>query len=230
MKITILTLFPEMFTGPMNNSIVKIAQEKNILDLRFVNIRDFGLSSHKTVDDTPFGGGIGMVLRVDVLKKAINSVIQIDEKTHIVLLDARGTTYNQKKATELTKFNHLIIICGHYEGVDERVRKYIDEEISIGDFILTGGEIPAMLIVDTVTRLLPGVLKEGAAMNESFSLQNEDQNTLLEYPQYTKPREFDGENVPEVLLSGDHSKISNWRQAKAKEITKKYRPDLLKKR
>lgn len=229
MKITILTLFPKMFQGPFDHSIVKIAKEKNILELNIVNIRDFGLTRHQTVDDTPFGGGIGMVLRVDVLHTAIKSVIKENEKSHIVLLDARGKTYNQKKAKEFTKIEHLVIICGHYEGVDERIRKYVDEEVSLGDFILTGGEIPSMAIVDSVTRLLPGVLKEGATDNESFSLIDGSGN-LLEYPHYTQPREYEGEVVPEILLSGNHAKIDEWRLLEAKKITQTNRPDLTSKK
>jgi tRNA (guanine37-N1)-methyltransferase len=226
MKITILTLFPEMFQGPFEHSIIKIAKEKGLLDLQIVNIRDFGLTRHQTVDDTPFGGGIGMVLRVDVLHSALKSVVAKKDATHIILLDARGTTYDQAKAKVFSKVDHLIIICGHYEGVDERIRKYVDEEISIGDYVLTGGEIPSMAIVDSVTRLIPGVLKEGATDNESFSLRDNN-DVLLEYPQYTQPREYEGEKVPEVLLSGNHAKINTWRKEKARELTTKNRPDLL---
>jgi tRNA (guanine37-N1)-methyltransferase len=232
MKISILTLFPEMFHGPFEYSIVKRAKENRHLQIDLVNIRDFGIGKHKLVDDTPFGGGIGMVLRVDVLHKAIVSVKEQnpDLSTHTVLLSAHGTPFKQTIAKKLaSNFQHLIFICGHYEGFDERIKLYIDEEISVGDFITTGGEIPAMLITDAVTRLLPGVLKDGATDAESFSLQttNEAATTLLEYPQYTQPREYLGNSVPEILVSGDHKKIAEWRHDQAEKVTKLQRPDLL---
>lgn len=229
MKITILTLFPEMFQGPFEHSIVKRAKEKDLLSLQIVNIRDFGLTRHQTVDDTPFGGGIGMVMRVDVIHNAIKSVTKDNEKTRIVLLDARGKTYNQERAEEFTQFDHLILICGHYEGVDERIRSYIDEEVSIGDFILTGGEIPAMLITDSIARLIPNVLKEGATTSESFTLKDSQNNILLEHPHYTQPREYEGKSVPDILLSGNHAEIEKWRKEMSEKITKKHRPDLIKK-
>lgn len=226
MKITILTLFPEMFDGPFRESILKHAQQKGLLEINLVNIRDFGEGRHKVVDDRPYGGGIGMVMKVDILDKAIKAVndkkLKKDEQK-TVLLDARGKTFNQQIAKGYSKLQHLIILCGHYEGVDERVRNYIDETISIGDFILTGGEIPAMLITDSVARLITGVLKEDATGIESFS------ENLLEFPQYTTPREYNGEVVPDVLLSGNHKEIEKFRSEKSKEITKKNRPDLLKK-
>jgi tRNA (guanine37-N1)-methyltransferase len=231
MKISILTLFPEMFQGPFDHSIVKKAQEKGRIEIQFVNIRDFGLGNHKMVDDTPYGGGIGMVLRPDVLYEALQhtkaSTSQSDKQATI-LLSASGETYTQKKALQFTTLDHLILICGHYEGVDERIKQWIDAEISIGDFVVTGGEIPAMLIADSVARLIPGVLKEGATQNESFSLSNGTDDTYLEYPQYTKPQEFKGMKVPDVLLSGDHARINQWRLEKAKHKTQTVRPDLLK--
>lgn len=226
MKITILTLFPEMFDGPFRESILKHAQQKNLLEIKLVNIRDFGEGKHKVVDDRPYGGGVGMVMRVDILDKAIQAVKDakldtIEQK--VVLLDARGETYKQQIAKDFSKLQHLILLCGHYEGVDERVRSLVDQTISIGDFITTGGEIPAMLLVDSVARLIPGVLKGDATAIESFS------ENLLEFPQYTNPREYHGETVPEILLSGNHSEIEKWRNEQAKEITQQHRPDLLEK-
>lgn len=209
MKISILSLFPQMFQGPFDYSIVKLAKEKKLVEINFIDIRDFGIGKHKTVDDTPYGGGIGMILKVDVLKKAIEQTADKKlKKTEqkIILLSAIGKTYNQKLAKGFSNLKHLIIICGHYEGVDERIKKYIDLEISIGDYVLTGGEIPAMIIVDSVTRLISGVLKKGATENESFS-----KKMILEHPQYTRPSEFEGENVPKILLSGNHKKIQEWK-------------------
>ena len=233
MKISILTLFPEMFAGPFEQSIIKRAQSKNIVEIEYINIRDFGEGNHKVVDDTPYGGGIGMVLKVDVLHKAIEkakssyNTQQHDGKVKrlILLTSASGKPYVQKSAEKYSEVDHLIILCGHYEGVDERILAYIDEEISIGDFVLTGGEIPAMIIADSVVRLLKGAITEGAAADESFS---EDGNRL-EYPHYTKPRLYDGREVPEILLNGNHQKISEWRFKKANEKTMNNRPDLLKK-
>ncbi len=223
MKISVITLFPEMFTSPFNESIIKRAIEKKLIELEFIDIRDFGVGKHKLVDDTPYGGGKGMVLRVDVLHKAIEkSKIKkySQSQQKVVLLTAHGKTFNQKRAKSFSKLKHLILVCGHYEGFDERIKKYIDQEISIGDFVLTGGEIPAMLIIDSVARLVKGVLSKGSSENESFSL-------LLEYPQYTKPQEYNGAKVPEILLLGNHPKINEWRNIKSVNITKKLRPDLL---
>lgn len=229
MKITILTLFPEMFSGPLSLSILKHAQEKQIVQIVIRDIREFGIGRHKQVDDTPYGGGIGMVMRVDVLHAAIMSVREnlLPGEQKIILMSAKGTTFTQTKAKSFTKLRHLIIICGHYEGVDERIATFIDEEISVGDFVLTGGEIPAMLITDCVTRLLPNVLKEGVTDHESFSLGEGDER-YLEYPQFTNPRSYEGHDVPDILLSGDHKKIAAWRLTQAKEKTAKERPDLLK--
>lgn len=228
MKITILTLFPEMFSGPFDYSIVKRAQEKGLLELKFVNIRDFGLGVHKMVDDRPFGGGTGMVLRVDVIDKAIQAVRDhtvTKTEEQCILLDARGKTYSQKIANEFSHLKHLILLCGHYEGVDERIRSLVDATVSIGDFILTGGEIPAMLITDSVSRLVTGVLKEDATTLESFSTH--EGNVLLEYPQYTQPREYNGMHVPEILVSGNHKKIEEWKKEQGMKITREHRPDLL---
>ncbi|HZE87754.1 MAG TPA: tRNA (guanosine(37)-N1)-methyltransferase TrmD [Methylomirabilota bacterium] len=256
MKITILTLFPEMFVGPFDHSIIKRAKEKGLVEVEYVNIRDFGEGPHKMVDDTAYGGGVGMVMKVDVLHKAIehaktsftsmssrqlqggNNEQTTPEISHfvrndkrkqkIILLSASGKTFKQESAKEFSKLDHLILICGHYEGVDERVKKFIDAEISIGDFVLTGGEIPAMLIADAVIRLIPDVLPKGATENESFSLGEEQK--LLEYPHYTKPQIYEGDPVPEILLSGDHKKIDTWRHEQAIERTNKIRPDLLTKK
>jgi len=225
MKITILTLFPEMFVGPFSESILKNAQKKGLLKIEFVNIRDFGEGRHKIVDDKPYGGGIGMVMKVDILDKAIQSVkdkkLSKDEQK-VILLDPRGKVFKQETAQNYSKLKHLIFLCAHYEGVDERVRNLVDETISIGDFVLTGGEIPTMAIVDSVARLIPDVLKEDATKNESFS------TSQLEYPQYTTPREYNGQKVPEVLLNGNHKEIENWRNEQSGLITKQHRPDLLK--
>lgn len=223
MKISILTLFPEMFSGPFDYSIVKNAKEKKKIDINLVNIRSFGIGKHRTVDDKPYGGGHGMILRVDVLEKAINKIKdeKLDkEAQRIILLSPRGKTFNQKKALELVKLKHLILICGHYEGVDERVKYFINEELSIGDFIVTGGEIPAMLITDSITRLIKGVLKEGVTSSESFS-------DFLEYPQYTKPNVYKNFPVPRVLLGGNHAEIKSWRDKTAFITTTKLRPDLI---
>lgn len=220
MKISIITLFPEVFTPILNSSMLRKATEKGLVEFSVVNLRDFGEGERKTVDDRVYGGGKGMVLRADILAKAISNVKTQNSK--IILTSASGIPYKQPLAKELSQLNHLIVICGHYEGVDQRfIDKYVDEEISIGDFVLTGGEIPAMVIVDSVTRLVTGVLTEEATANESFS------ENLVEHPQYTRPEEFEGVKVPEVLLSGNHAHIEKWRQEKSLEKTKKVRPDLI---
>lgn len=219
MKISILTLFPEMFEGPFNHSIIKRTKSKGLLEIEFINLRDFGLGSHKIVDDKPYGGGVGMILRVDVIDKALIKVksqpfgFAQDEKSkvkkRVILLDPRGDVFNQEKAQELSKLDHLILISGHYEGVDERVKEHlVDEVLSIGDYVLTGGEIPAMAIVDAVVRLLPGALKEEATKLESFSSEFH-----VEHPQYTQPRNYKGWEVPEILLSGNHQKIEAWKKS-----------------
>jgi len=226
MMITIVSLFPEMFKGPFAHSIIRNAIEKNLVTINYVNIRDFGAGKHKAVDDKPYGGGKGMIIRVDVLEKAIRKAKQFrktdgkDQKA--VLLEPVGTTFSQKKAVQLSKLKHLILICGHYEGFDGRIRKYVDEVISIGDFISTGGEIPAMLITDTVLRLIKGVLPKNVTSEESFSRK------MLEYPQYTRPEIYNSLKVPNILLSGDHKKIEQWKKEKSLEKTKRVRPDLLK--
>lgn len=205
-----------MFQGPFDYSIVKRAKEDGFIEINFVDIRNFGLGRHKTVDDKPYGGGVGMILKVDVLKKAIDATVDQSlsrNEQKIILLSATGATYSQKHAVSFSKLKHLIIICGHYEGVDERIKKYIDDDISIGNYVLTGGEIPAMVITDSVSRLIKGVLKESATQNESFSRGNK-----LEHPQYTRPDIFDDQTVPEVLKSGDHKKIKEWKEKNEKKL------------
>lgn len=222
MKITFLTLFPEIFPTFLNFSILKRAQEKGLIEFNVVNIRDFAPGVHKNVDDRPYGGGAGMVLKADVLASAISKIKTKD--TRVVLTSASGTPYKQKTARILSEDKDLVLICGHYEGIDQRfIDKFVDMEICIGDYVLTGGELPALVIADSITRLIPGVLeKEDATRNESF-----EQN-LLEYPHYTRPEEFEGVKVPEILLSGNHKEIELWRKQKALEKTEKVRPDLLK--
>jgi tRNA (guanine37-N1)-methyltransferase len=223
MKISIITLFPEVFEPTLNSSILKRAQTKAKISFELINLRDFGEGPHQIVDGRPYGGGAGMVFRADILTRALKS-IKGPAKFKVVLTSASGIPYKQEKARELSKLDHLIIVCGHYEGVDQRfIDKYVDEEISIGDYVLTGGEIPAMAIVDSITRLIPGVLeKPEAVINESFT------ENLLEGPQYTRPDEFEGEKVPDVLVSGHHGEVDKWRAEKALEKTKKVHPDLLK--
>lgn len=224
MKISIITLFPEMFKGPFDKSIIKRAIDKKIVEIKLINLRDFGIGKHKLVDDTPYGGGMGMILRVDVLKNAIEKAKdkKINKnKQKIILLSAHGKKFNQELAKKYSKLENLILICGHYEGFDERIKAYVDEEISIGDFILTGGEIPAMLITDSTLRLVKGVIKDKSLENESFS-------PLLEHPQYTKPRSYKSRKVPKILLSGNHNKIKQWREKQSLKITSKLRPDLIK--
>ena len=222
MKIDILTLFPNMFSGFMNESIIKRAIDEKRVTINTVNFRDYAKNKHKKVDDTPYGGGSGMVLMCQPIFDAVDSVRT--EKSKVVLLSPQGKKFSQKKAYELSKEEHLIFICGHYEGFDERIRSICDEEISIGDYVLTGGELPAMVITDSIVRLLPGVIDEQSHLNDSFN------DNLLDYPTYTKPRNYKGMQVPEVLLSGDHEKIKEWRDEKRLKITSEKRPDLLNKK
>lgn len=224
MKITFITLFPEIFPPLLNFSILKRAQQKGLVEFEVVNLREFGEGAHKSVDDRPYGGGAGMVLKADVLSKSLTSLKT--PTSRVILTSASGTPFKQQKARQLTGINHLIIICGHYEGVDQRfIDKYVDEEISIGDYVLTGGELPSLVIADTITRLIPGVLeKEEATIDESF------EENLLEYPHYTRPEEFEGLKVPKVLLSGNHKEIKDWRQQESVKKTQKIRPDLRTKR
>ncbi|MBE6140178.1 MAG: tRNA (guanosine(37)-N1)-methyltransferase TrmD [Firmicutes bacterium] len=219
MRIDILTLFPSMFDGFLNESIIKRAIDKNAVSINIINFRDYSKDPHKKVDDTPFGGGSGMVLTCQPIFDCVES-IKTDDSL-VILLTPDGNTYNQKMATELKEFKHLIIICGHYEGFDDRIRVLVDKEISIGDFILTGGEIAAMAITDSITRLLDGVISKGSLESESFN------ENLLDYPVYTKPRNFRGMEVPEVLVSGDHKKIEEYRKSEQLRITKEKREDLL---
>jgi tRNA (guanine37-N1)-methyltransferase len=233
MTISVITLFPEVLKPLINSSIPAKAQREGKVKINLVNLRDFGIGSHRQVDDRPYGGGVGMVLRVDVIAKAIQKAKSVSalpvRKTRTILLTPQGKVFNQKAAKRLSKKEGLILICGHYEGVDERVRKLVDEEISIGDYILSGGEAAAMVILDAVTRLIPGVLEKEATQNESFSRYtvNHKQHTLLESPQYTRPEKFRGMEVPKELLSGNHQKIKEWRLNEAVKKTKKRRGDLL---
>ncbi len=215
MRIEIITLFPSMFDGPFATSMLKKAQDKDLVEINLIDLRQFGTGARRQVDDTPHGGGDGMVLKPEPVVSAIESVKTA--KSKVVLLTPQGKTYDQPMAKKLAKVEHLILVAGHYEGFDERIRKFADLQISIGDYVLTGGEIPAMVIVDSVIRLIPGVLGgETSATIESFF---EGKN--LEYPQYTKPTEFRGLKVPDVLLSGDHGEIAKWRQAESLKRTKK---------
>lgn len=221
MKIDILTLFPEMF-DVLKQSIIGRAVENKNLQINVINIRDFSKNKHKKCDDTPFGGGAGMVMTPQPLFDAISSVKTRQSLT--ILMSPRGKTLNQSLVKELSGESHLILVCGHYEGIDERVSQLcVDKEISLGDFVLTGGEIPAMAVVDAVARYIPNVITSESLKEESFS------NFLLEYPQYTRPQEFKGIKVPEVLISGNHKNINEWRLKKSLELTKKLRPDLYKK-
>lgn len=226
MHITIVTLFPEMFVGPLDFSILKRAREAGQVEINLINPRNFTTDKYQTVDDRPYGGGAGMILKVDVVDRAIEYVIRhkAKGKSKTILLDPQGVKYTQAKAKELASEENLILVCGHYEGVDERVRNLVDEEISIGDYILTGGEIPTLVIIDSVSRLLPGVLKKpGVTDDESFAKENK----LLEYPQYTRPEIYKSKQVPQVLLSGHHAQIAKWKENQALLRTKKRRPDLL---
>lgn len=223
MKFDVLTLFPEMFNS-LNESIIGRAIEKDLININLINIRDFSKDKHKNVDDTPYGGGAGMVIRPDVVYDSYNSVKSDDAK--VIYMSPQGKVLNQNKVVELSKEKHLILLCGHYEGIDQRVLdEIVDEEISIGDYVLTGGEIPAMVLIDAVSRYVEGVISEESTSEESFS----NGNNLLEYPQFTRPEIFNGVKVPEVLISGHHENIRKWREEQSLQITKKKRPDLLEK-
>ena len=219
MKIDILSLFPFMFDNFLNTSIIKRAIEKKKVEINVINFRDYSKDSHKKVDDTPFGGGSGMVLTCQPIFDCVESIRTDD--SYVILLTPTGVTYNQKLAKELTNFKHLIIICGHYEGFDDRIRTLVDLEISIGDYVLTGGELASMVITDSVTRLIDGVITDTSLEDESFN------NNLLDYPVYTKPRNFRGMKVPDVLLSGDHKKIEEYRKKEQLRLTNEKRKDLL---
>ena len=219
MKIDILSLFPFMFDNFLNTSIIKRAIEKKKVFINIINFRDYSKDSHKKVDDTPFGGGSGMVLTCQPIFDCVESIKTDD--SYVILLTPTGVTYNQKLAKELTKFKHLIIICGHYEGFDDRIRTLADLELSIGDYVLTGGELASMVVADSVTRLIDGVITDTSLEDESFN------NNLLDYPVYTKPRNFRGMKVTDVLLSGDHKKIEEYRKKEQLRLTNEKRKDLL---
>jgi tRNA (guanine37-N1)-methyltransferase len=220
--IDILTLFPEFFASPLQQSILKRALAGGIIQVELINLRDFAFDRHKVTDDRPFGGGPGMVLKIEPLVKAITWARQSRPNLRVILLSPQGHVFKQSLAVELSGFDNVMLICGHYEGVDDRLQHYIDDEISLGDFILTGGEIPALVILDAVTRLLPGSLgDEDSAQEDSFK------DNLLKGPQYTRPREFDGHCVPDILFSGDHQRVAQWRRQQAVRRTWQRRPDLL---
>lgn len=218
MKIDILTLFPNMFDGFLNESIIKRAREKNKVEINIINFRDYSPLKNHQVDDTPYGGGAGMLLRCEPIFECLDNIV--DEDAYIIMLSPEGKTFKQIDAKRLKGYKHLIIICGHYEGFDERIKTRVDEVISLGDFILTGGEIPAMAITDAITRLLPEVINSESLSSESFN------DNLLDYPQYTKPAEYRGLKVPDVLISGDHFKIAEYRQKEKERKTEELRPDL----
>lgn len=222
MKIAVVTLFPEMFDSVLNASMMWKAQKEKLVEFHIMDLRNFGIGPRKQVDDTPYGGGAGMVLKPEPIYDAIASARQKLPKAKIALMSPRGEQFTQIFAKKLSKLDELIILCGHYEGFDERIMDLVDIEISVGDYVLTGGELPAMTVIDAIVRLVPGVLGDKqSAHDESFT------QGLLEYPQYTKPQEFKGKKVPDILLSGNHSKINVWRKAEAVKKTKKNRPDLL---
>ena len=220
MRIKVLSLFPKMFDGILNESIIKRSIDDKKVNIDVIDLRSYSKDKHNKVDDTIYGGGAGMLIKCEPVFDAIDDLKT--KNTKVIMLSPDGVKYNQEKAYELSKEKNIILLCGHYEGFDERINTVVDEKISIGDYVLTGGEIPAMAIIDSVTRLLPGVINEESHLNDSFN------NDLLDYPQYTKPQEYRGMKVPDVLLSGDHKKIDEWRKEEQIKKTKKQRPDLLK--
>jgi tRNA (guanine37-N1)-methyltransferase len=223
MKIDIITLFPDMFRGPFDVSMLWKAQDRGLLEIKLWDLRQFGLGTRRTVDDTPYGGGDGMVLKPEPVVAAIEAAKTANPKARVIMLTPSGRQYNQAMARELATSPGLILLTGHYEGFDERILAYTDDQLSVGDYVLTGGELPAMVVVDSVARLLPGVLGgEQSAHDESFSQPN-----LLEYPHYTRPVEFRGARVPDVLQNGNHAQIARWRQEQAEAKTRQNRPDLL---
>ena len=226
MRIDVLSIFPAMFEGVVNESILKIAQEKEAFNFHAHDLRDWTCDFHRTVDDSPYGGGAGMVMKVEPLIDAIEAITAMDaRKPHIVFMAPVGRTFSQSVAAEYTKFERILLVCGRYEGFDERAFDWADDCLSIGDYVLAGGELPAMVVIEAVVRLLPQVLGNSMSIvEESFSPNNEG---LLEHPHYTRPAEFRGRQVPEVLLSGNHAEIEKWRKAKSVERTKRQRPDLL---
>jgi tRNA (guanine37-N1)-methyltransferase len=221
MKIDILTLFPEMFEGFLNTSIIKRARDNNYVDIKIHNIRDYSTDKHKRVDDYPYGGGAGMVLMCEPIFRAIDD-IKTDDAL-VIMMSPAGSVFKQSMAKELSLKKHIIILCGHYEGFDERIKSIVDMELSIGDYVLTGGEVPAMVVTDAITRLIPNVISKESLDSESFN------DNLLDYPSYTKPAVYEGMEVPEVLLSGDHKKIDEYRYQESLRITRENRPDLLEK-
>ena len=225
LRFDIVSIFPGMFESPFGDSIIQRAREEGLLDLRVHDLRDYSLNKHRKVDDTPFGGGVGMVMNVEPIARVVAAIKKEVPETRTILLSPGGRPFDQEKAWELSRLPSLTLICGRYEGIDERVRlHFVDEEISIGDYILTGGEIPAMVLVEAISRLVPGVLGDPESIvEESFA------GDLLEYPQYTRPRDYQGFKVPEILISGDHKKIRDWQKAEAVKKTARVRPDLLKK-
>lgn len=221
MKIDVLTLFPEMYENIINESIIARARKNNLVEINIHNFRDFSKDPHKKVDDYSFGGGSGMVLMPQPIYDAIKEYKKDDSL--VIMMTPQGKTYNQKQAYDLSKHKHLIILCGHYEGFDERIRSFVDLEISIGDYVLTGGELPSMILIDSIVRLIDGVIEEESHLDDSFN------NNLLDYPVYTKPVDFMGMKVPDVLLSGHHENIKKWRLEQSINKTKQRRPDLLEK-
>lgn len=221
MKITVLTLFPEMFSGVLENSIIKRAIAKECAEIEIVQIRDFTTDKYGRVDTPPIGGGAGLVQKCQPIVDALNKIKT--PTSHTALFSPRGVTYKEEKAKEYAKLDHLILICGHYEGIDERVNDYVDELLSIGDYVLTGGEIPAMAVIDSVVRLLDGAISSDSLVDESFN------EPILEYPQYTEPYDYNGSKVPDILYSGNHEAIGKWRRKQALLLTKKHRPDLFEK-
>ena len=225
LRFDIVSIFPGMFESPFADSIIQRAREEGLLDLRVHDLRDYSLNKHRKVDGTPFGGGVGMIMNVEPIARVITAIKKEVPETRTILLSPGGRPFDQEKAWELSRLPSLTLICGRYEGIDERVRlHFVDEEISIGDYVLTGGEIPAMVLVEAISRLVPGVLGDPeSVVEESFT------GELLEYPQYTRPRDYQGFKVPETLVSGDHKKIRDWQKAEAVKKTARVRPDLLKK-
>jgi tRNA (guanine37-N1)-methyltransferase len=231
MRFDVLTLFPDMFSGILSASILKRAQDAGLIEVHLHDIRAVATDTHKTVDDTPYGGGAGMVLKVDILAAALDQLqAEIQhipaEKRRTVLLCAQGKRFTQPIARQLaTSYDQVTLICGHYEGFDERIRQFVDAELSLGDFVLTGGELPALVVIDAVARLLPEVIRQESPEEESWSLSDADGTPLLEYPQYTRPVEFQGMKVPDILLSGNHAEIAKWRLEQARLRTTQRRED-----
>jgi tRNA (guanine37-N1)-methyltransferase len=227
MLIDIITIFPKMFEAVLGESIIKLAREKGVVEINVIDLRLFSKDKHRKVDDKPFGGGPGMVMNAEPFFEAVNYVRRKTKdlrlKTRVILLTPKGSTFDHDMALKFSGYEHIVLLCGHYEGIDERVNDLVDEEVSIGDFVLTGGEIPAMAVVDAVVRLLPGALgNEESSKDESFS------GNMLEHPHYTRPATYKGMKVPDILLSGDHDKIKKWRKKQSMKITKERRPDLIK--